>query len=86
MSVGLRERKKSATKEALSHAALNLALERGLAGATAEAIADAVEVSARTFHNYFTSKEDAVLFVLDRAVQSLVSSFSGRDPAEPVLD
>jgi AcrR family transcriptional regulator len=86
MAVGLRERKKSATKDALSRAALSLALERGLAGVTAEAIADVVEVSPRTFHNYFTSKEDAVLFVLDRAVQTLVSAFSARDRAEPVLD
>jgi AcrR family transcriptional regulator len=86
MATGLRERKKSATKEALSRAALNLALERGLAGVTAEAIADIVEVSPRTFHNYFTSKEDAVLFVLDRALHSLVSAFCARDQAEPVLD
>jgi AcrR family transcriptional regulator len=86
MAAGLRERKKSATKEALSRAALNLALERGLAGVTADAIADIVEVSPRTFHNYFTSKEDAVLFVLDRALHSLVSAFCARDPAEPVLD
>ena len=86
MSVGLRERKKSATKDALSRAALKLALDRGLAGVTAEAIADVVEVSPRTFHNYFSSKEDAVLFVLDQAVQSLASAFFDSDPSAPVLD
>jgi hypothetical protein len=34
-SVGLRERKKIASKDALSRAALELAIERGLPGATA---------------------------------------------------
>jgi AcrR family transcriptional regulator len=86
MTTGLRERKKAATKEALSRAALNLALERGLAGVSADAIADAVEVSPRTFHNYFPSKEDAVLFVLEKAVQNLASAFVAREQDEPVLD
>ncbi len=86
MTAGLRERKKSATKDALSRATLDLALERGLAGVTADAIANAVEVSPRTFHNYFPSKQDAILFVLEKAVRSLVSAFSARDHTESVLD
>lgn len=73
---GLREQKKSETKLALSRAALELALDRGdLAAVTVDDIADAVRVSSRTFRNYFTSKEDAVLFSLrgieDNAVQLL---------------
>lgn len=86
MSVGLRERKKVATKDALGQAALDLSVERGLQAVTSDAIAERADVSTRTFHNYFSSKEEAVLFVLERAVTGLVEAFFRRDPAEPVLD
>jgi AcrR family transcriptional regulator len=86
MAVGLRERKKLATKEALSRAALELATERGLYGVTADAIAEAADVSTRTFHNYFSNKEDAILFMLEKAVHGLVEAFTHRDSTEPVLD
>lgn len=58
---GLRERKKRATRRALSDAALKLALDRGLEHLTVEEISDAAGVSARTFFNYFSSKEEALL-------------------------
>lgn len=83
---GLRERKKVATKVALGRAAVELTIDRGLDAATAESIADAAGVSTRTFHNYFSSKEDAVLFMLDKSVQDLVDSFAQRSPGELVLD
>lgn len=83
--IGLRERKKVATKVALGRAAVELTIDRGLDAATAESIAEAAGVSARTFHNYFSSKEDAVLFMLDKSVQDLVDSFAQRPPEEPVL-
>jgi AcrR family transcriptional regulator len=58
---GLRERKKRATRRALSDAALKLALGRGLEHLTVEEISEAAGVSARTFFNYFSSKEEALL-------------------------
>jgi AcrR family transcriptional regulator len=61
--VGLRERKKQATRTALHTAALELAVERGVEAVTAEDIAADAGVSARTFFNYFSTKEEA--FVAD---------------------
>ena len=61
-TLGLRERKKLGTRWALSDAALELALERGLENVTREDIANRAGVSLRTFNNYFTGKYEAVAF------------------------
>ncbi|WP_189856589.1 TetR/AcrR family transcriptional regulator [Streptomyces poonensis] len=56
-----RRRKARQTRDALAAAALELILERGLAGTTVEAIAERADVTRRTFSRYFTGKEDAAL-------------------------
>ena len=59
--LGLRERKRIATRRAIQKAALQVVRERGLDGTTVDEISRVADVSPRTFFNYFPSKEDAIL-------------------------
>ena len=61
-TTGLRERKKEATRLALHEAAVRLALTHGLQHVSVEAIAEAAEVSRRTFSNHFSSTEEAIVY------------------------
>jgi AcrR family transcriptional regulator len=82
----LRERKKLATRRSLRRVALDLVAERGFAHVTVEDIAEAADVSPRTFFNYFPSKE-AVLFGADPdRIAALRERVVGQAPGEPVLD
>ena len=59
--LGLRERKKIKTRQAIRHAAFRLIDENGYAATTVEQIAEAAEVSPSTFFRYFPSKESLLL-------------------------
>lgn len=59
MTTGLRERKKRRTKAAIADAALDLFLAKGFEQTTIAEIAEAAEVSPRTFFSYFQTKEEA---------------------------
>ena len=58
--LGLRERKKLRTREAIARAALDLFAERGYQQTTVAEIAEAAEVSKGTLFAYFPSKEEIV--------------------------
>ena len=60
--MGLQE-KKERTRLTIQRKAIDLTLERGLAGFTMQELADAAGVSRSTLFNYFPGKVDAVLGV-----------------------
>ena len=83
---GLRERKKQQTREALSWAALRLAVERGLGNVLVEDIAAEAGVSPRTYNNYFSSKAEAITWRhLDRA-RRMADLLRARPPGEPLWE
>lgn len=83
---GLRERKKQATRAALSQVAWALLLEKGLDAVTPEAVAGAAGVSPRTFRNYFTSREEAIVEGVLHRAESLTDRLRDRPAGEPVWD
>jgi AcrR family transcriptional regulator len=83
---GLRERKKIATRAGLAEAALRLAVERGLEHVTIDDIAAAVEVSPRTFFNYFSSKEEAIVANTLHHGELLGAALCACPEAEPVWE
>ncbi|GAB1644771.1 TetR family transcriptional regulator [Krasilnikovia sp. MM14-A1259] len=80
---GLRERKKAATRQALHEAATRLAAEHGFDQVTVETIADAANVSRRTFFNYFSGKEEAIAYGDAVRLARLVQLVRERPAQEP---
>lgn len=79
---GLRERKKRATREALRTAALRLALERGVENVRVDDIAEAAGVSPRTYNNYFSSREQAIVAAVTADRDARVAAAVAARPAE----
>ena len=86
VTTGLRERKKLRTRRALGAAALELAVAHGLTELTVEQIADAADVSPRTFFNYFSSKEEAVVAADVERAREMAERLAARPAGEPVLE
>jgi AcrR family transcriptional regulator len=86
MSAGLRERKKRDTHRALSQAAQDLVQERGLEHVTVDDIAAAADVSVRTFFNYFSCKEEAVVGVDQAVLDELADEVRRRPAGEMPID
>ena len=60
-SEGLRERKRRQARTATQRQAIELCLEHGYDAVTVDMICEAAGISARTFYNYFGSREGAVV-------------------------
>jgi AcrR family transcriptional regulator len=82
---GRRERKKLRTREALVDAAFTLFQEKGFEATTVEEIADAVDVSSRTFFRYFASKEEVALGFQEEQRQAMMKMLAERPADEPVV-
>ncbi|GAB2837798.1 TetR family transcriptional regulator [Actinocorallia aurea] len=78
---GLRERKKAETRLAVYRAAMRLTVEAGYENVTVEAIAEASNISRRTFFNYFSDKADALMYGEEERHRRLLAAFRER-PAE----
>lgn len=76
----LRETKKEATRRALADASASLALAQGSDAVTVSAIADAAGVSARTFHNYFSSAADALLYFTAEVLEEFTTQVPSLHP------
>jgi AcrR family transcriptional regulator len=83
---GLRERKKLATRKALSDAALRLAIQRGLENVTIEDITAEANVALRTFRNYFASKYEAVVAIGADRAHRIGASLLQRPAGEPLWE
>ncbi|MFB7372211.1 TetR family transcriptional regulator [Streptomyces sp. NPDC056222] len=83
---GLRERKKQRTRDALLRVALELFTTQGYEQTTVDEIADAVEVSQRTFFRYFSSKEEATFAVQQMVEERFVQALAERPAEEGPLD
>jgi AcrR family transcriptional regulator len=81
-----RERKKQNTRDALRDAALTLVEAHGLSGVTIEDITEAADVAPRTFFNYFSSKEDAVIGRDPGRVDELTAALRTRPTDEVPFD
>ena len=82
---GLRERKKARTREALQDAAMERFSRQGFDGTTVEEIAEACEVSPRTFFRYFPTKEDVLFADGEARRERLLAVIAERPVDEPAF-
>jgi AcrR family transcriptional regulator len=82
---GLRERKKAQTRQAMLAAAMDLFVRQGFERTTVEEIAEACEVSPRTFFRYFPTKEDVLFADSEQRCAGLVEVLAAQAPDLPPL-
>ena len=81
--LGLRERKKLRTRQAVTDAAVRLFAEKGFDATTVEEICERAEVSPSTFFRYFESKEAAAFPEEEPRVRIVEDALRARPADEP---
>ena len=84
--MGLRERKKLATRQLIAETARRLFAERGFDGVTVAEIAAAADVSQKTVFNYLPTKADLVYWQLEAFEAQILGAIADREPGESALD
>lgn len=80
---GLRERTRNMVRTQLAEAALKLFVEQGFDATTVEQIATVTGLSRRSFHRYFSSKEDVLGQWFAEKGQELAAALAARPTHEP---
>src|ERR687888_2586853 len=83
--LGLRERKKQQTRQAIVETAHRLFAERGFDGVTVAQVARAADVSEGTVFNYFPTKEDLFYSGMESFEAALIEAVRNRPPGQSVL-
>ena len=81
---GLRDRKKAATRQAISDVATRLFVERGFENVSVDDIASEADVARKTVFNYFPRKEDLVFDREEDSVALVRHALAGRGEQSPV--
>jgi AcrR family transcriptional regulator len=84
--LGLRDRKRQQTRQALIGAAMRLFGEKGYDETTVAEIAAAADVSTKTFFNHFASKDEVLFPHLSGRIDAAVAVIEQRAPGENVAD
>ena len=84
--MSLRERKREKTRIALIARAMELFEQRGFDGTSVDAIAEAAEVSRRTFFRYFETKESVFFAPQQRRLSSFIDMLEERRSGEKAYD
>ena len=82
---GLREHKKRRRRMVIRGAALDLFIEQGFSNTTVEQIAKRARIAPRTFFNYFSTKEECVVFLQDELGEEIRRIVRSRPPDEGPL-
>src|SRR6266536_1534699 len=85
LEMGIRERKKQRTRQALRQTATHLFLKRGFEATTIADITAAADVAPRTFFSYFQTKENVVLDENAQHFTKTQKTLQQRPHSEPLL-
>jgi AcrR family transcriptional regulator len=80
-----RDRRRTKLVAQIERTALSLFVKRGISAVTVDEIADAADISRRTFFRYFASKEDLLLGDRQRYDESLARVVAKEQPSQSAV-